>query len=62
MSLKGYEWLLDDKVVMQFTFKREELVVWEKVSPEEEQKFIDWLAEHHCKPFKIIRWYERDSD
>jgi len=61
MTLKGYEWLMDGKVVMQFTFKREELVIWERIPEAEEQKFIDWLAKNNKKPSKITRWYEREE-
>lgn len=60
MTLKGYEWLVDDKVVMSIHFKDLELDVWEDVPEEEVQKFIKWLEEHHTKPIRI--WYKKSQD
>lgn len=47
MSLKGYEWLRDGKVIMTFTFKRLELDLWDNVTQEEYDEFCKWLDEHH---------------
>ena len=58
MSLKGYEWLHNNKVVMSFFFKNLELIVWEKVSKEEEQKFVDYITKQKEKPIKITHWYK----
>lgn len=59
MSLKGYEWLVDNKVVMSFRFKYLELDIWEDVSEEEQQKFINWLAEKDYKPLKINHYEKK---
>ena len=48
-------------VVMTYTFKFEELMIWEKIPEEEEQKFIDWLTEKGHKPIKIARHYKEEE-
>ncbi len=60
MTLKGYQWLVNDKVVMSIHFKDLVLNVWEDVSDEELQKFINWLKEHHTEPIRI--WYKKSQE
>lgn len=43
MTLKGYEWLRDGKVIMTFTFKRLDLVLWTSVTQEEYDEFCKFL-------------------
>ncbi|MBR6907732.1 hypothetical protein IKN40_04500 [bacterium] len=52
MSLKGYEWLRDDKVVMYYTFKYAEIVLLDYVSEKEFLEFNNFLSNHSCKVIK----------
>lgn len=53
MSLKGYQWLRDDKVIMLFTFKDREVFLLTDVTEEEYNEFCKWLDEN--APFKDER-------
>lgn len=47
MSLKGYQWLNDNKeVIMSFTFKDLTLDIWKETTEEEINKFKKYLKEH----------------
>ena len=50
MSLKGYQWLIDNKVVMSYLFKDEVLDIWQKVENEEIEKFKEYIS-----PLEIIK-------
>ena len=53
MSLKGYEWLKEGKVVMSYFFKDLRLIVWEDVTEQDLAGFKKFLKEHHSEVFKI---------
>lgn len=53
MSLKGYEWLKDNKVIMNFTFKYLELTLFEDVTKKELEEFKNFLKEKNEKILKI---------
>ena len=53
MSLKGYEWLQDNKVIMNFTFKYLELTLFEDVTKKELEEFKNFLKEKNEKILKI---------
>lgn len=53
MSLKGYEWLKDNKVIMNFTFKYLELTLLEDVTKKELEEFKNFLKEKNEKILKI---------
>ena len=54
MSLKGYQWLDDNKIVlMSYTFKDEVLDVWRDTTKDELENFKRFLKEHHCETYKI---------
>ena len=50
MSLKGYQWLIDNKVVMSYLFKDRILDIWRKVENEEIEKFKEYIS-----PLEIIK-------
>ena len=43
MSLKGYQWLKGDKVIMYFTFKYRELVLMQDVSQKDFNEFKSYI-------------------
>lgn len=43
MSLKGYEWLKDNKVIMYYTFKRRQLILLQNVSDKDYQDFKKYI-------------------
>lgn len=43
MSLKGYQWLKDNKVIMYFTFKYRELVLMQDVSQKDFNEFKSYI-------------------
>lgn len=47
MSLKGYEWLKDGKVVMSYYFKDITLYIWEDIAEQDLTDFKEYLKEHH---------------
>lgn len=53
MSLKGYEWLKDNKVIMYFTFKYLELTLLEDVSKKELEEFKNFLKGKNEEILKI---------
>ena len=53
MSLKGYEWLKDNKVIMNFNFKYLELTLFEDVTKKELEEFKNFLKEKNEKILKI---------
>ena len=53
MSLKGYEWVKDNKVIMNFTFKYLELTLLEDVTKKELEEFKNFLKEKNEKILKI---------
>ena len=53
MSLKGYEWLQNDKVIMYFTFKYLELTLLQDVSKKDFLEFKDFLQKENCNVLKI---------
>ena len=57
MSLKGYEWLKDNKVIMYFTFKYLELTLLEDVSKKDLEEFKKNLVFFHAKTFLNKKWY-----
>lgn len=64
MSLKGYQWLIDNKVVMTFTFKRLELDVWEDVSITELEEFKKFIIDkgYHISKIEIHKPQEEKQD
>ena len=57
MSLKGYQWLNDNKeVVMSYYFKDLSLIVWKDVTREELNKFIEYLKQNDCDKY-ILNTY-----
>lgn len=57
MSLKGYEWLIDGKVAMTFTFKRLELDIWQDVSIKEYHDFINYIRSKGMEPHSTDQHY-----
>ena len=60
MSLKGYEWLREGKVVMSYFFKDERLIIWEDVTEQELADFKQFLQEHSSKVFKT-EYYNKEK-
>ena len=48
MSLKGYQWLVNNRVVMSYLFKDRILDIWEPVSEEALDRFKAYIS-----PLKI---------
>ena len=53
MSLKGYEWLKDNKVVMMFVFKYNEIILLSNVTKQDLQDFNKWLKQNYCHSLKV---------
>lgn len=53
MSLKGYEWLKEGKVVMSYFFKDLRLIIWEDIAEQDLTDFKQFLTEHSCEVLKI---------
>ena len=51
MSLKGYQWLRDNKAIMGFFFKDLHIFLWDDVTEEEYNEFVDYIKE---KGFEIL--------
>lgn len=49
MSLKGYQWLVNGKVVMSYLFKDRIIDIWQEVNDEEIKNFKEYIS-----PLEII--------
>lgn len=45
MTLKGYEWLKDGKVIMTYSLKQNKIYVWENIRSKDELDFHKYLKE-----------------
>lgn len=45
MSLKGYQWLKDGKVIMSYLSKYNKIYVWEDIRTQDEIDFYNFLKE-----------------
>ena len=52
MGLKGYQWKIDNKIVMSFTFKDLTLDVWNDTTKEEYEKFVEYIKVNN---FEIVQ-------
>lgn len=53
MSLKGYEWLKDNKVIMYYTFKYNEITLINNVTKQDLQDFNKWLNQNYHHSSKV---------
>lgn len=58
MSLKGYQWFRDKKIIMSYYFKDEKIYLWNDVTIQEYHAFMKFLKEQKCNCNEInCNWH-----
>lgn len=53
MSLKGFQWLKNDEVIMSYLFKDKVLDVWLNITEQDYLDFKNYLEDHACNISKV---------